>query len=144
MTLDQFISQKAKEETPGSKGWKDRRLPRWKKEYEVYFNLELQRKKDSPEGMAEAARREARIRALERESSIDLEIGESLSFLGSFGRIEEGQILTKCWLGSSFYSHSALRYADCVYVPEEMECIVTRYTAGDEYNFSWIKIERIS
>ena len=148
MTLQEYVAKKAKEETPGSKGWKLRRLPRWKAEYKKLEaeadRLEREAYKASPEGLAEAARRAAKRAEIEKKSSIDLEVGETLTLQGSFGRTEEGQTLSGQWLGSYFYSHSALRHADCVYVPEEIEVVVTRHVVGDAYNFSWIKIKRIS
>ena len=150
MTLQEYVAKKAKEETPGRKGWKDRRLPRWKREYEEHQAQEAARRREaykaSPEGKAEAARRAAKEASQKAISSVasKLEVGQTISLRGSFNGVKEGQILSDRWLGSGFYSYSELRHADCVYIPEEIKVVVTRHIVGDARNFSCIKIKRIS
>ena len=148
MTLQEYVAKKAKEETPGRKGWKDRRLPRWKEEHKKLeaeaYRLEREAYKASPEGKAEAARRAAKAASRKAKSSINIEVGQTTSLWGSFNGVKEGQALTNRWLGASFYSYSESCHADCVYIPEGTIVIVTRHIVGDARNFSCIKIKRIS
>jgi hypothetical protein len=151
MTLEEFIHNKVASATPGPTGWVARRLPHWKREFSALKEAERKAAVEaywaSPEGIAKLAANRMRVEqsALIKQSRhrCQLEVGETMTLRGSFNPLQEGDVLSGCWIGEDFFSYSEGTRAQCTYIPSGMHVKVLDAKRGCPLSFGSIVVERI-
>ena len=152
ITFEEFVANKKATETPGRKGWAQRRLPHWRAEYrrkrdyaQRAESLRLAEEREayeaSPEGIEARKVWETRRRAKEQKYAIPLASGESLIFNGHL--LRSSSISGPAWVGDRYYSHSEGCWADYFFVPSGVEISVEIISAGDPLSFARAKVTRV-